>query len=712
MTFGYSIEKYLFAAWLLMVSTILYSQDATLSGIISDNNGMPVQAATVAISGTTLGSATDQNGYYHISRIRPGYYKVRISLIGYETTEVQINISEAENHADVTLKESNINLNEVVITGTRSEKTLKNVPVITQVISARQMLNLGLTNVTGALQNMVPGLDFSQYGTRTSITMQGMSSKYVLFLIDGERIAGEVNGDIDYSILNLENIDRIEVIKGASSSLYGSNAIGGVINILTNPINEDFDGKFYSRYTKNNEIYSGGGVSFKKGPVGSSTSFNFSHTDGYDNTPDTPHDWTQNPYSTFTLNQKFEIKPGPGFMLVPYLNYYQFERGNVSARPAHDLYRDISAGFRGKIFAGVHSLNFSLYRDRYNTYDVLELLNDRKDLVSYNIINTVRTQGNFMLSERNSLVAGLEYNYENLYSERIEGGIRNAGEAVAYLQEDVQMGALNVVAGIRGSYHSNYGFNAAPKLSLLIRYGSLNFRASAGTGFRSPSLKELYMNFDHFGEWYIIGNTGLKPESSRYISGSAELLKPWNNSSVTVYRNGLTNMITDRWLNDSAQLTRQYQNIASASVFGIDVLSRQKLFGGLWMSAGYSYVHSYDDQTGLQLYGTTKHSGNISLDYNYRKRYYALTARIYCKLMGEKFYEIADEGTFIDKPYSSVRITISQEYKWIRISTGVDNVFNLVLPGNINFISPGRRFFIGINLDFNGPGKTGKGYKY
>ena len=65
MTFGYSIEKYLFAAWLLMVSTILYSQDATLSGIISDNNGMPVQAATVAISGTTLGSATDQNGYYH-----------------------------------------------------------------------------------------------------------------------------------------------------------------------------------------------------------------------------------------------------------------------------------------------------------------------------------------------------------------------------------------------------------------------------------------------------------------------------------------------------------------------------------------------------------------------------------------------------------------------------------------------------------------------
>jgi outer membrane receptor for ferrienterochelin and colicins len=258
------------------------------------------------------------------------------------------------------------------------------------------------------------------------------------------------------------------------------------------------------------------------------------------------------------------------------------------------------------------------------------------------------------------------------------------------------------VAGIRGSIHSSYGFNAAPKLSLLFREGPLNIRASAGTGFRSPSLKELYMNFDHFGEWYIIGNRDLRPESSKYISGSVELLKQWNNSSVTVYNNVLSDMITDRWLNDSVQLTRQYQNIANASVFGVDVMSKQLILKGLWLSAGYSFVHSYDDQTGLQLYGTTKHSGNISVDYNLRRRYYGLTVQLYCKLMGTKFYEITDEGTFRDRPYSSYRVTVSQEYKWLRISTGIDNIFNLVLPQNINFISPGRRFFIGMNIDFGG----------
>ena len=111
-------------------------------------------------------------------------------------------------------------------------------------------------------------------------------------------------------------------------------------------------------------------------------------------------------------------------------------------------------------------------------------------------------------------------------------------------------------------------------------------------------------------------------------------------------------MITDRWLPDSAQLTRQYQNIASASVYGIDILSKQKI-SGLWLSAGYSYVNSHDNETGLQLYGTTKHSGNISAIINSGKRIILSTAQVYCKLMGEKFYEITKEKTYRDKPYSN-----------------------------------------------------------
>jgi outer membrane receptor for ferrienterochelin and colicins len=119
-------------------------------------------------------------------------------------------VLNGENHVDFSMRESNIDLNEVVVTGTKSEQALKNVPVLTQVISARKMLELGITNVTDALQTMVSGLNVNHNGTLVTVTLQGMDAKYVLFLIDGERIAGEVDGDIDYSMLNLENIDHIE----------------------------------------------------------------------------------------------------------------------------------------------------------------------------------------------------------------------------------------------------------------------------------------------------------------------------------------------------------------------------------------------------------------------------------------------------------------------------------------------------------------------
>jgi len=696
------MKLYLIVIFLLIPAAI-FSQLANISGHVTLTDSTSGTGATIVIQGTTLGTVTDKNGFYYIDKIKPGTYTLRVSLLGYETHQVSIAIQKGNNNSDFILAESNINLEEVVVTGTRSEKTLKNVPVLTQVINARKMLELGITNVTDALQTMVPGLNISHNGTLVTVTLQGMDAKYVLFLIDGERIAGAVDGDVDYSMLNLLNIDRIEIIKGASSSLYGSNAIGGVINIITKKIIDPFDAKFYSRYSKYNELYSGGTIGLKKGIIGSRTSINFSRTDGYDVTPQTPHDWTQNPYTLYQISQKFEITPSSKLSFAPYFTYYQFERGNVSARPVHDLYIDLSGGLKGQYYFGKSSIDFSYYRDRYNTYTVLEQLSNRRDTASFDFIQTFRTQGNFHLTDKNNLVAGLEYNTERLFSTRVEGGLKNASEAVFYLQEDIRIGERwEFIAGLRGSNHSNYGFNAAPKISAMFKQGFLNFRASAGTGFRSPDLKQLYFYFDHFGEFFVIGNPQLKPESSKYISGSMEFSRPWNNTSVTVYRNVLSDMITERIISlpDAVETTYQYENVASASVNGIDLLSKQKIFKGVWLSAGYSYVHALDNETGLQLYNTAKHSGNISADYNFRKKNYSFTAQLYCQLMGERIYLNPDGTTGYDRPYNNWRFTISQEFKWLRISTGLDNIFGVVIPNNYDFISPGRRFFVGLNVDF------------
>jgi outer membrane receptor for ferrienterochelin and colicins len=687
----------------LFLPSVIFSQGISLSGKITGLDSTSVTGATITLKGTTFGTVSDKNGYYKIDKIIPGTYTLRVSYIGFETLENTIDILKPDTHADFIIKESNIDLEEVVVTGTRSEKALKNAPILTQVISARKMLELGITNVVDALQNMVPGLNVNHNGTLVQVTLQGMNAKYVLFLIDGERIAGEVDGDINYSMLNLQNIDRIEIIRGASSSLYGSNAIGGVINIITKRINEPFDTKFFSRYSKYNEINIGGSIGLKKGIIGSRTSINYNSTDGYDITPETPHDWTQTPYTSYQISQKFEITPSSKLFFSPYFTYYQFERGNVSARPVHDLYTDLSGGLKGQYYFGKSSLDFSYYRDRYNTYTILEQLNNKRDTASFDFIQTFRIQGNFYLSHRNNLIAGVEYNTERLFTTRSEGGAKNASEAVSYLQEDLRFGERwELIAGIRTGAHSNYGFNIAPKISAMFKQGFLNFRASAGTGFRSPDLKQLYFYFDHFGQFFVIGNTQLKPESSKYLSGSVEFSRPWNNSSVTIYRNVLSDMITERIISvpDAVQTTYQYENIASASVNGIDILSKQKIFKGLWLSAGYTYVHALDKETGLQLYNTAKHSGNMSADYNFRKKNYSFTAQVNCQLMGERIYLNPDGTTGYDRPFSNWRLTISQEYKWLRISTGLDNIFGTVIPNNYDFTSPGRRFFVGMNVDF------------
>ena len=689
--------------YFLFIPSVIFSQVVSLSGFVNGTDSSSVTGAAISLIGTTLGTVTDKKGFYKINKIIPGKYILRVSFVGFETSEQTVDIQNADTHIDFYLKESNIDLNEVVVTGTKSEKTLKYVPVLTQVISARKMLELGITNVTDALQTMVPGINVSHQGTLVTVTLQGMDAKYVLFLIDGERIAGEVDGDIDYSMLNLQNIDHIEIIKGASSSLYGSNAIGGGINIITKKINDPFDVKFYSRYSKYNELYSGGSIALKKGILGSRTSINFSRIDGYDVTPETPHDWTQNPYKSFQISQKFEITPSSKLSFTPYFTYYQFERGNVSARPVHNLYSDLSGGLKGQFYFGKSSIDFSYYRDRYNTFTILEQLNNKRDTASYDFIQTFRTQVNFHLSDKNSLTAGVEYNTERLFSTRVAGGLKNASEAVVYFQEDIRIGERwELIAGIRTGSHSNYGFNAAPKISAMFKQGFLNFRASAGTGFRSPALKELYFSFDHFGEFNVEGYPQLKPESSKYISGSIEFTKPWNNSSVTVYRNVLSDMITTNLISvpGAVESTYLYGNVANASVNGIDLLSKQKIFKGVWLNAGYSYVHALDNETGLQLFGTAKHSGKVSVDYNFKKKYYSFTAQLNCQLMGERIYQDADGSTKYDRPFSNWRFTISQEYKWLRISAGLDNMFGVVIPGNYDFISPGRRFFVGMNVDF------------
>lgn len=139
-----------------------------------------------------------------------------------------------ESKLDSVEKAWEMTLNEVVVTGTRTPKLLKDSPVLTRVISASDIKKSDATNISDLLQTELPGIEFSYaMNQQVSLNMQGFGGNSILFLVDGERIAGETLDNVDFSRLNLNDAGKVEIVKGAASSLYGSNAVGGVINIIS-----------------------------------------------------------------------------------------------------------------------------------------------------------------------------------------------------------------------------------------------------------------------------------------------------------------------------------------------------------------------------------------------------------------------------------------------------------------------------------------------
>lgn len=139
-------------------------------------------------------------------------------------------------------------LDGVVITATRTPLALKESPVITRVITARDMERKGVATIQEALEDELAGVEFHQAGYGSSISFQGLDARYVLFLVDGERMAGETYGNIDFARIPMTNIDRIEIVRGAASVLYGSNAMGAVVNIITRMPEEKVEVNFTQRF--------------------------------------------------------------------------------------------------------------------------------------------------------------------------------------------------------------------------------------------------------------------------------------------------------------------------------------------------------------------------------------------------------------------------------------------------------------------------------
>jgi len=175
-------------------------------------------------------------------------------------------ISPQDRTADFRLKEDAIGMETVVVTGTRTPKRLKEVPVITRVITLDDIRKTDATNIVDVLEMEMPAIETSySMDMQPSLNIQGFSGNAVLFLVDGERLAGETMNDVDFSRLNMDNVERVEIVRGAASSIYGSNAVGGVINLIPRTSAEPWTANVNARYGAYDNQRYGTTVSFRAG---------------------------------------------------------------------------------------------------------------------------------------------------------------------------------------------------------------------------------------------------------------------------------------------------------------------------------------------------------------------------------------------------------------------------------------------------------------
>ena len=346
------MKQKIFALFLILCGLCLNLKaepQGDIVGRVLDDSGAPLVGATVQMVNAKGGMTTDEDGYFRIPYAKDGAVRVKVSFVGYQTQTFVLKADEKKGNQHILrLQPDATALNQVVVTATRTPKALKDAPVVTRLITANDIKIADATNIQDLLTEQMPGLQFGYaMNQETSLNMNGFGGNAVLFLVDGERLAGETMDNVDYSRLNLDNVGRIEIVKGAASALYGANAVAGVINIISRENSEPWTANVNTRYNDfNKEWRHGGSFNFNAGKWNSQTSIQRTTSDEVQLT--SPFDTESNILhiyggETFNVKERLTYKLSDKVKLIGRGGYFN----RISKRNNYDdHYMDYSAGLK------------------------------------------------------------------------------------------------------------------------------------------------------------------------------------------------------------------------------------------------------------------------------------------------------------------------------------------------------------------------------
>ena len=671
------------------------------------------------------------------------YYKV--TYIGY--VPVTGKIGGTQDEKVIYMKEDDLGINEVVVTGSRTARPIKMSPVTTQVLGGKALVDAGYSNLQQALQQETPGLNIQKVGFGNEISMQGLDARHVLFLMDGERMTGDMAGNLDYERFNLHAIDRVEIVKGASSTLYGSRAAGAVINLITKKTDKPLSIDAGIRYGQMNErnykhpqpkdflymfeqnadrpnLQSWVSAGFKAGKFTSQTDVWYSESDAFymyqaendkkvytkEANPFLPHDIivvsnaVRPPMGIegkehITVSQKLYYNPNPNLSVLVYGSSFFMNTYDLIQDMTFSQARDWTAGTKVTYHVkDWFSVTGSLHADFYDRFKRHERIDKRqKDYESSIYQPRLTVTSNYF--NGHSLILGMEHTSDELTSDRFSGNAnhdlktRALKETEYFLQDEWTINPRWMISvGIRTNFSKAFGFMGMPKVAAKYspdKHWSL--RANYSMGYRSPSIKELFFNWDHLGMFMIRGNENMRPEKNNYFSLGAEYSNDRLFVSGTAYGNYFRDKIEGVWRIYDMQYNFEYTNLSQQRLLGLEVLARWSVLDCLTLNGTYSFV-DVSKNTGIQVNTTSPHAATASMDYKYMKKNYRLNAVFSASYMGGKKFDVQDR-VFVkeenksydayfrcDLPqYVLCNLSVSQTF-WnkVKLTLGMDNLFNYV----------------------------------
>jgi len=602
--------------------------------------------------------------------------------------------------------ETLVHTDEIVVTASRTEQEVKETPSAVEVITRADIDKMGAETLAQALKLAI-GIDIQEnamVGNRSAI--RGMNTNQTLILVDGRRVRTENTSETmnyyELQRINMDDVERIEIVRGAVSSLYGSEALGGVINIIRKHPDKAQAALTLDWTTRQSDQ----GIRLDSGKVGKwAFSTSFKHMDVRERGTDARSSMYGKKYF-FNIDGRMDVAQNKWLdVFFDYLKEDLYMKDSLTQGTSYDHDRfSMGVKYSGRDRRGDYEL-----QTYYTYFDKNQRTRNRAsgglnsfDDMKYNSL-IFDGRRSMQIAPNHLLTVGGEYRKEDYESTRIRGSRRKTIEGVTnqlgdssmnyaalYLQDEwVASPRWLLIPSIRWDYNDVFGSEITGKLGTTYKMSkNLRFKANIGTAYRAPTASELYFDWRHTPnariDVHIIGNPNLKPEKSFNFDIGIEAERGKTSGKLSYFRNKVEDLIdTDKFTTllpgfpPRVLVTSTYQNIDKATIQGVEFEVKQDLGRGFALRGLYTYLDAQDDKKNTRLTGRARHKASLQLSYDDPR--HGWNATLWQDwISGYRYAEtIGRQTVYKDAALGLMNFVVTKKFNdQFSAYLGVDNIFN------------------------------------